>query len=127
MCRHEFGDLERLPPSEDVDAEEEYEDEEDEDEDDEEELEAEEIPAFDEGVHALWVMRKTFEMLDDGLSITSDEPPAPLVPQVPIIPFKQNPLQIFRGHDSIEYVRNSRIHHHGYSGLMDVDRGYESA
>jgi len=122
MCRHEFGDLERLPESDDVDAEDEEEDE-DEDED-EEELE-EEIPAFDDGAHALWVMRKTFEMLDDGLSITSDEPPLP--PQIPLLPPKEDIFQIFRGHDSVEYVRNSRIHHHGHSGLMDVDRGYESA
>jgi len=119
MCRHEFGDLERLPPCEDVDAEDEDEDE------DEEELEEAEIPAFDEGVHALWVMRKTFEMLDDGLSITSDEPPAPLAP--PLLPPKEDIFQMIRSHDSVEYVRNSRIHHHGHSGLMDVDRGYESA
>ena len=107
---------------EETDEEEEQEDEEREDE---EELE-EEIPAFDDGAHALWVMRKTFEMLDDGLSILSEEDP-PRPPQVPLLPPKEDIFQMIRSHDSVEYVRNSRIHHHGHSGLMDVDRGYESA
>jgi len=34
------------------------------------------IPEFDEAAHALWVMRTTFERLDDGVSIDSGEAPA---------------------------------------------------
>ena len=33
------------------------------------------IPEFDEAAHALWVMRTTFERLDDGESIDSGEAP----------------------------------------------------
>jgi hypothetical protein len=62
MCRHEMGENEKLPeePGED---EEEYEDEEEEEED------HDGIPEFDEESHALWVFRKTFQMLDDNDSI----------------------------------------------------------
>jgi hypothetical protein len=33
------------------------------------------IPEFDEAAHALWVMRTTFERLDDGVSIDSGNAP----------------------------------------------------
>jgi hypothetical protein len=66
-------------------------------------------------------------MLDDGLSITSDEPPVPLAQPLPVLPDKQNPLQAFRGHDSVEYVRNSRIYRYYRADIMEMNRGYESA
>ena len=83
-------EAERLPEPEEEDDEEEddEEDDEDEDENDEEylqfEIENEQaaqraaagIPEFDEAAHALWVMRTTFERLDDGESIDSGEAPA---------------------------------------------------
>ena len=65
MCRHEMGNDERLPeePEEGEDDNEDEEDEEDEEED------RESIPDFNEEEHALWVFRKTFQMLDDNDSI----------------------------------------------------------
>jgi len=83
-------EAERLPEPNEEDDEEDEEDEdedEDEDENDEEylqfEIENEQaaqraaagIPEFDEAAHALWVMRTTFERLDDGMSIDSGEAP----------------------------------------------------
>jgi hypothetical protein len=58
-----MGENEKLP--EEPEEEEEYE----EDEEDEEEEEHDGIPEFDEESHALWVFRKTFQMLDDNDSI----------------------------------------------------------
>ena len=60
MCRHEMGENEKLP-DEPVEDEEEEEEEEDED--------RESIPDFNDEEHALWVFRKTFQMLDDNDSI----------------------------------------------------------
>jgi len=91
LCRHEMFEIERLPePVEDEDEEDdesEYsEDSEESDENsvmDREFLQFERdneeaaqraaagIPEFDEAAHALWVMRTTFERLDDGVSIDS--------------------------------------------------------
>lgn len=56
MCRHEMGENEKLP-------------EEPEEEDEEDQEEEDSIPEFDEESHALWVFRKTFQMLDDNDSI----------------------------------------------------------
>ena len=61
MCRHEMGENEKLP--------EEPEEEEDDEEDEEDQEEEDSIPEFDEESHALWVFRKTFQMLDDNDSI----------------------------------------------------------
>ena len=93
LCRHEMVESERLPEL-DEDEEEDEEDEEDDDDytdrDDQEdeaylqfEIENDQaaqraaagIPEFDEAAHALWVMRTTFERLDDGESIDSGEAP----------------------------------------------------
>ena len=93
LCRHEMVESERLPEL-DEEEEEDEEDEEDDDDytdrDDQEdeaylqfEIENEQaaqraaagIPEFDEAAHALWVMRTTFERLDDGESIDSGEAP----------------------------------------------------
>ena len=60
MCRHEMGENEKLP---------EEPEEEDEEEDEEDQEEEDSIPEFDEESHALWVFRKTFQMLDDNDSI----------------------------------------------------------
>jgi len=91
LCRHEMVESERLP--EPADDEEDEEDEEYSDRDEEDDQEDEEylrfvidneeavrraaagIPEFDEAAHALWVMRTTFERLDDGESIDSGEAP----------------------------------------------------
>ena len=93
LCRHEMVESERLPePVEDEDEDDDEEDNDDytdrdEDEQDEAylqfEIDNEEaarraeagIPEFDEAAHALWVMRTTFERLDDGESIDSGEAP----------------------------------------------------
>lgn len=45
------------------------EEEEEEEEDEEESFVGSVIPRFDDEAHALWVFRKTFQMLDDNLSI----------------------------------------------------------
>jgi hypothetical protein len=72
MCRHEMGENEKLPeePEEEEDEEEEGEDE---------SFVRSVIPRFDDEAHALWVFRKTFQMLDDNLSIipTGEVEPAP--------------------------------------------------
>lgn len=62
MCRHEMGNDERLP-EEPEEGEDEEEEEEEEDED------RESIPDFNDEEHALWVFRKTLQMLDDNDSI----------------------------------------------------------
>ena len=113
--------------------EDEEDDEEDEEEDedeeyDEEEDEEDDIPAFDDAVHALWVMRTTFEMLDEGRSISPNEPELAPLPRVVIhLPPADKSFQIFRGHDSLEYVRTSRSKRHALAFIMDRERGYESA
>ena len=86
-----------------------------EEDDEEEEEEEDNIPEFDEAAHALWTMRKTFEMLDEGQSIASILPPRDALPH-------------FRTSESLEYVLATRSRR--ASGLIwkFVDeRGYESA
>jgi len=76
MCRGETCAKEKiLADDEMIEFEEEEEEDEEEEEEDNDE---EEIPEFDDAAHALWVMRKTFEMLDDGLSIASEPAPVPV-------------------------------------------------
>ena len=90
LCRHEMVESERLPePVEDEDEESEYSDDNEEDDsvmeqeflqfeidnDEARQRAAAGIPEFDEAAHALWVMRTTFERLDDGESIESGEAP----------------------------------------------------
>ncbi len=99
MCRREMEEKERI--AEDVEEDDEDDDEwvdEGEDEDDGEDGEDDEegreipslhwrrigpghwvvvknvlrIPTYDEEAHALWVMRKTFEMLEDGKSVEAE-------------------------------------------------------
>ena len=92
LCRHVMVESERLPePAADEDEGTDRDEEEEDDEVDEdfqiwqdrimEEAMARAartaagIPEFDEATHALWVMRTTFERLDDGESIDSGEAP----------------------------------------------------
>ena len=97
MCRGETCAKEKIL------ADDEYFEEEEEDEDEqEEEVDEEEIPEFDDAAHALWVMRKTFEMLDDGLSIASEPAPAPVD-------------TVFPDRGMFRYWK------------YDLDRGYESS
>uniref|UniRef100_A0A6C0BJ93 RING-type domain-containing protein n=1 Tax=viral metagenome TaxID=1070528 RepID=A0A6C0BJ93_9ZZZZ len=64
MCRGETCSKEKiLAEDEMIDFEEE------EEEDEEEEEEEDNIPEFDEAALALWTMRRTFEMLEEGQSI----------------------------------------------------------
>ena len=62
-----MGEDEKLPPEEGY--EEEEEEEEEEEGDVEGSMRSVDIPEFDGAAHALWVFRKTFQMLDDNLSI----------------------------------------------------------
>ena len=77
MCRGETCEQEKFHVEEE--QEEEYEEEEYEIEFDNGGGESivEEVPEFDAAVHALWVMRETFKMLEDGQSISSEGAAAP--------------------------------------------------
>ena len=103
MCRQETSDKEKILKDDETMSWA------SEDEDDESEIE-EDIPEFDEAVHALWVMRKTFEMIEDGQSISSE----PSTQEVTI------PL-----HTEIHVFRN-RHRQDGIHWLLDDMRGYES-
>ena len=138
MCRHEMSADERFrkydhdhgldPPITDEEEDEEEDEDEEYDDEEDEEDEEDDIPAFDDAVHALWVMRTTFEMLDEGRSISPNEPELAPLPRVVIhLPPADKSFQIFRGHDSLEYVRTSRSKRHPLCYIMDRERGYESA
>jgi hypothetical protein len=71
MCRHEMGEMERLPEEKEEDEEEDEDDEEEEEEDQRFIIRSDDIPDFDDGAHALWVFRKTFQMLDENDSIAA--------------------------------------------------------
>ena len=96
MCRGETCAKEKIL------TEDEYFEEEEGEEEEEDEVDEEEIPEFDDAAHALWVMRKTFEMLDDGLSIASE--PAPVAVDT-----------VFPDRGMFRYWK------------YDLDRGYESS
>jgi hypothetical protein len=100
MCRHEMGENEKLPeePEEEEDEEEEGEDE---------SFVRSEIPRFDDEAHALWVFRKTFQMLDDNLSI---------VPTGEVEPIPESDLEDI-------YWRANRT----ACRQIDDDDGYETA
>ncbi len=108
LCRKAMEEKERIheDAEEDEEDEEDWVDDEEEDEDDEEDEEDDnaslvwrrvgpghwlitknplKIPEFNEEDHALWVMRKTFEMAEDGASIEAagSEPPVPAVDTLP--------------------------------------------
>lgn len=105
LCRQETGEKEKIL---DVISESEEEDEEEEIEE-----EDDDIPEFNDAVHALWMMRKTFEMIDEGQSITA-------------IPPRETIIH-FRGHESLDYVLTTRSRRAGLIWRFVDDRGYESA
>jgi hypothetical protein len=91
MCRGEMEDKERIQEDEEEDEEEEEEESVGDEEEEEDDMDGDDdrsvywrrvgtgrwiiepstlkIPQYNEEEHALWVMRKTFEMVDDGASI----------------------------------------------------------
>ena len=84
-------------------------------EEDEEDAFSEEntdIPEFNEAAHALWVMRKTFEMIEEGQSIQSESSSTRQVSNTE--------------HDCIHIVRQ-RQRREGLHWVMNDERGYESA
>ena len=121
MCRGETCAKEKILADDEMI---EFEEDEEEGDNDEEEVDDEQIPEFDDAAHALWVMRKTFEMLDDGLSIASDPLPLPVHAVLPV------PAEFphYRSPDSIDYVRSQRsTRASGLIWRMAIERGYESS
>jgi hypothetical protein len=111
MCRGETCPKEKILAEEEMI---EFGEDEDEEEEEEEEEEETDIPEFNEAALALWTMRKTFEMLEEGQSIAA-------------LPPRHN-IMHFRGNDSLEYILTTRSRR--ASGLIWKfvdDRGYESA
>ena len=109
MCRKETSDKEKiLKDDERMSWAIEEEEEEEEDAFSEEDTD---IPEFNEAAHALWVMRKTFEMIEEGQSIQSSSSTRQL----------EDPI-----HDSIHVVRQ-RERREGVHWFLEDERGYESA
>jgi len=109
MCRKETSDKEKIiKDDERLSWESEAEAEDEEDMFSEEDTD---IPEFNEAVHALWVMRKTFEMLEDGQSIQSETSTRQIIDP---------------DHDGIHIVRQ-RQRREGLHWILDDERGYESA
>jgi hypothetical protein len=129
LCRGETCEKEQIQRP---DAAEEEEDEEDNLDDeigewehyDERETIIEEVPEFDPAAHALWVMRNTFEMLDDGKSILS-EGSAPQPSTDPEWTWKRH-LSPCGG--TVETVWRRSMHQMSTSSTtLGDERGYESA
>lgn len=78
------------------------------------------IPEFDEEAHALWVFRKTFELLEDGLSVEA-EPREQIVDDTTDWSWKTS----FPYTSSFDVVRLRSIHQ--MANRDTNDRGYESA
>jgi Ring finger domain len=108
MCRQETSDKEKILKNDERMS---WAEEEEEDEEDAFSEEDTDIPEFNEAAHALWVMRKTFEMLEDGQSIQSETSTRQVIDPE---------------HDGIHIVRQ-RQRREGLHWLLDDDRGYESA
>jgi len=108
MCRKETSDKEKIIKDDERLS---WEEEGGEDEEDMFSEEDTDIPEFNEAAHALWVMRKTFEMLEDGQSIQSETSTRQIV----------DPY-----HDGIHIVRQ-RQRREGLHWILDDERGYESA
>ena len=109
MCRQETSDKEKII-KEDERLSWESEAEGEEDEEDAFSEEDTDIPEFNEAAHALWVMRKTFEMLEDGQSIQSESSTRQVIDPE---------------HDGIYVVRQRQSTTHWTHTIHD--RGYESA
>ena len=110
MCRHETSEKEKiLNTNEELQWDD---DEEDEEEEEDEGMDATDIPEFNEAAHALWVMRKTFEMIEDGQSISTES---------------EGPVEVHGTiENALELVRE-RSQRWCLSLYADESRGYESA
>ena len=126
MCRNNLSEIECLPQN----TSEESEDSEESSEDSEESEESEErlpyyvvrqyrpyqyyIPEFNEESHALWVMRTTFNRLDEGVSIQTDKSiEKDLVPRIRVSlaqGIRVLNLEVFhyKKEDQPEYLRKMR-------------------
>ena len=94
MCRHETSEKEKILNTN-------------------EELQWDtDIPEFNEAAHALWVMRKTFEMIEDGQSISTESEGT-----VEVHGTIENALELVR----------ERSQRWCLSLYSDDSRGYESA
>ena len=105
MCRQETSDKEKILKDDERMSWEE-------DEEDAFSEENTDIPEFNEAAHALWVMRKTFEMIEEGQSIQSESSSTRQVSNTE--------------HDCIHIVRQ-RQRREGLHWVMNDERGYESA
>ena len=94
--------------------------EEEEEEEEEDQVIDEDIPEFDEEAHALWVFRKTFELLEDGLSVEA-EPAENIVEDTTEWSWKTS----FPYMSSFDVLRLRSIHQ--MANRDTNDRGYESA
>lgn len=84
----------------------------------------EEVPEFDPAAHALWVMRNTFEMLDDGKSILS-EGSAPKPSSDPEWTWERH---LTTNGGTVEMVWRRSMHQMATSSTtLGDERGYESA
>ena len=109
MCRHETSEKEKIL---NTNEELQWDDDDDEEEEEEEGMDATDIPEFNEAAHALWVMRKTFEMIEDGQSISTDS---------------EGTVEVHgTTENSLEFVRE-RSQRWCLSLYADESRGYESA
>lgn len=121
ICRNVFSEIERLPQN----TSEESEDSEESEESSEDSEESEErlpyysirpyhIPDFNEESHALWVMRTTFNRLDEGDSIQTDKSiEKDLVPRIRVSlaqGIRVLNLEVFhyKKDDQPEYLRKMR-------------------
>ena len=119
MCRGETCAQEKIQA-----PEEEFDEVFDEEEYEEGESIVEEVPEFDAAVHALWVMRETFKMLDDGQSIVS-EGSAPPPPSDEIWTWESH---LAPGGGSAETVWRRSMHQMSTTNMtLGDERGYESA
>jgi hypothetical protein len=110
MCRHETSEKEKIL---NTNEELQWDDDDEEDEEEEEEEDTStDIPEFNEAAHALWVMRKTFEMIEDGQSISTDS---------------EGTVEVYgTTENGLEFVRE-RSQRWCLSLYADESRGYESA
>lgn len=108
MCRKETSEKEKIIKDDERLS---WASEEEEDEGEDRSEEDTDIPEFNEAAHALWVMRKTFEMIEDGQSIQSGPSERKL----------EDPV-----YDGIHVVRQ-RQRREGVHWFLDEERGYESA
>jgi hypothetical protein len=59
------------------------------------------IPAYDEDSHAHWVLRKTFQMLDDGASIEAAERHVAPMPEEVIHKMRERAWRLDDGYETV--------------------------